>query len=212
MSGAATGWLLVPFCLLALVFGCAQSDYHEPKAGGLSSNASAVGGISEGIDSAAIGREYFRLAVIMEKRNLTSEDLEGMGYLTKGDPELHDEYEEALWMATHGYARHAGHSLSSIYHSSRGDEAPCPFHPLSHVGAFLAYNETGMAQDAADEAEGALPEWERGARATKAEKPETYPNLESVIASMEREIDAFRRGDMPQVENESAYLDENGYC
>lgn len=205
--------LLISICLLALVFGCAQSTYPEPKAvENASGNAMNQSANNSSIDPVAIGAEYFRLAVIMETRNLTQSDLEKMGWLTSGDAELHGEYNEALWMVEHGYARHARHSLSAIYFASKGEETPCPFHPLSHVGAYLAYNETGMAQDAVNEAEGALPEWEATARATKAEKPETYPGLEEVLASMKREIAAFQAGDMATVKNESAYLDANGYC
>jgi hypothetical protein len=153
-----------------------------------------------------------RLEGLALSRNLTESDIALLGNLTSSDAKLGGEYRELEWLLQHNFTQHVQHSLGSIYYIATQGKWVCPPDSLSHVGIFLQYNETGMAQDALNDGEQTLPEWESKALASKAKNNETYPDLGLMLSAMHAEIAAFHAGNYSGAEEQAAYLEQQGYC
>ena len=164
------------------------------------------------IDRKAIQNEAMRLQDLLTIRNLSVEDIALLDVLTQNDSDLYSEYIETRWMIEHNYSKHVSHSLNSVYWTANGSGVECPSDALSHVGLYLQFNETELAEDATREGEGTLEEWKIKAERARAINASYYPNLDEVLRTMERIVSDMHQGNYESARNKSIYLGEIGYC
>ncbi len=174
--------------------------------------AAALAAVYSQPDKPAIEDEATRLMALQEKRDLAVPDLSTLELLTRGDAEMHQETVEAGWMITHNFTRHVGHSLNAVYWLAKNGQWLCPADPLSHVGIFLQYNETGMAKDALEEGRSTLDPWLAQAQAVRAKDPEAYQGLENLTSAMRRVISDMDSNDYAAAISDSGYVDQNAFC
>ena len=161
----------------------------------------------------AIARTSLNLEGEAQDRNLSLSDVALLRHLAQLQPAILDEIGEMEWMILHGYPHHAVHSLEKIYYLAKGGEYLCPADAFSHVGPYLAFNETELAMEVAEEGAKQLGEWTDKARAVKERTPTAYPGgLDELISAMNRTAIEMEEGNYAAALEDAKYVEKNGYC
>ncbi len=166
------------------------------------------------VQKGLIENESLRLQGVAMQRTLAEQDFANLSSLTQIDPKLHGEFLEVQWFMEHNLSNspHISHSLNSIYWIAKQGKWVCPADSFSHVGLFLEYNDTDLANDAFNDGQSVLAEWTTKARNLHAQNASYYSNAEDLISVMNDLISNYNEKNFEKVKNDSTYLEENGYC
>ncbi len=171
---------------------------------------------NESLATQAVATETFRLESLSFQRELFLDDLQELKKLVASDAEISAEmgreYAELEWMVSHGYSKHALHSLSSINSRALNLTILCPADPLSHVGIYLRANETSLAQEAFGEGSKQLPAWELRVRKIRGENSSNYPGADALLGRMKLVVQEMEAQNYSSAQADSKWVEQNGFC